>query len=49
MHASEEPIVEVPIEFLTSGAFHSEARMRQQCSSIAAVRGYSSLSTMFLW
>ena len=48
MHASDDPIVDVPIVFETSGALHNDARMRQQFSSIAAVRGYSSLSTMFL-
>ena len=48
MHASDEPIVEVPIAFSASGAFQSVAIIFQQRVSIAAVCGYSSLSTMFL-
>ena len=48
MHASEEPIVEVPIDPSASGEFHRIAIIFQQRVSIAAVWGYSSLSTMFL-
>ncbi|MEI2700498.1 MAG: hypothetical protein V9E94_20000 [Microthrixaceae bacterium] len=48
MHASEEPMVEVPIALSMSGQFHRSAMIRQQRSSIAAVCGYSSLSIMFL-
>ena len=48
MHASEEPIADVPMVSPVSGTFHRSARIRQQRSSIAAVAGYSSLSIMFL-
>ena len=48
MHASDEPIVDVPIAFSASGAFQRLAIIFQQRVSIAAVWGYSSLSTMFL-
>ena len=48
MQASDEPIVDVPIAFSASGAFQSVAIIFQQRVSIAAVCGYSSLSTMFL-
>ena len=48
MHASDEPVVEVPAASRALGACHRSARMRQQCSSTAAVDGYSSLSIMFL-
>ena len=48
MHASDDPIVEVPMLFSASGAFQRLASMCQQLSSIAAVCGYSSLSIMFL-
>ncbi|MNY76008.1 hypothetical protein D3C86_2154590 [compost metagenome] len=48
MHASEEPIVEVPTVSSASGTCQRFARIRQQRSSIAAVAGYSSLSIMFL-
>ena len=48
MHASDDPIADVPIVVCGSGAFHRSARMWMQRSSIAAVCGYSSLSIMFL-
>ena len=48
MHASDDPIADVPIVACGSGAFHRSARMCTQRSSIAAVCGYSSLSIMFL-
>ena len=48
MHASDDPMVEVPMLFSASGAFQRLASMCQQLSSIAAVCGYSSLSIMFL-
>ena len=48
MHASDDPIVDVPIAADGSGAFQRSARIFQQRSSIAAVAGYSSLSIMFL-
>ena len=48
MHASEEPIVEVPIVWRGSGACQRSASIVQQRVSTAAVAGYSSLSTMFL-
>ena len=48
MHASDEPIVDVPMAFSASGAFQRLAIIFQQRVSIAAVWGYSSLSTMFL-
>ncbi len=46
--ASLEPVVDVPVAFASSGAFHSWAIIRTQRPSIAAVCGYSSLSIMFL-
>jgi hypothetical protein len=48
MHASDEPTVDVPAVLSGSGAFHSAAIIRQHRSSMSAVAGYSSLSTMFL-
>ncbi len=48
MHASLDPVVDVPIASSTLGALHRSARIRQQWSSTAAVDGYSSLSIMFL-
>ncbi|MNI91996.1 hypothetical protein D3C73_1497360 [compost metagenome] len=48
MQASDDPMVEVPMLFSGSGAFHRSASIRQQRVSIRAVWGYSSLSIMFL-
>ena len=48
MHASDEPIVDVPIAARGSGAFQRSASIRHVRSSICAVFGYSSLSIMFL-
>ncbi len=48
IHASLEPIVDVPIVVPGSGACHRFASIRTQRSSISAVCGYSSLSIMFL-
>ena len=48
MAASLDPIVEQPMEFARSGAFHKSASMLTQRDSISAVCGYSSLSTRFL-
>ena len=48
MHASLEPVVEVPVASCSSGEFHSLARMFTLRDSISAVWGYSSLSIMFL-
>ena len=48
MQASDEPMVDVPMTSVRSGACQRSARMRQQYSSMAAVAGYSSLSIMFL-
>src|SRR6476469_3549688 len=48
MHASLEPVVEQPMAADASGACHSSASIRTHRSSSAAVRGYSSLSIMFL-
>ena len=48
MHASLEPVVEQPIAFSASGACHRPASIRTQRASSSAVRGYSSLSIMFL-
>ena len=48
MHASEDPIVDVPMLLAGSGACHRSASIRQHDSSMAAVCGYSSLSIMFL-
>ena len=46
--ASLEPVVEQPTAVRWSGHSHRRPSMFTQCSSIAAVCGYSSLSTMFL-
>ena len=46
--ASLEPVVEHPTAVWWSGHSHRRASMFTQCSSIAAVCGYSSLSIMFL-
>ena len=48
MHASDDPIADVPIVVCGSGEFQRSARMWMHRSSIAAVCGYSSLSIMFL-
>ncbi len=48
MHASDEPIVDVPIVVVGDGACHRSAIICQHRVSIAAVAGYSSLSIMFL-
>ncbi len=48
MHASDEPVVEQPTAPAGSGAFHRSARIATQRRSNSAVRGYSSLSIMFL-
>ena len=48
MHASLDPVVEVPVAVSTDGACHRSARMLTQRDSISAVCGYSSLSIMFL-
>ena len=48
MHASDDPIADVPIVECGSGEFQRSARMWMHRSSIAAVCGYSSLSIMFL-
>ena len=48
MHASEEPMVEVPTVLAASGAFHRSAIMCTQRRSISADCGYSSLSIRFL-
>lgn len=48
MQASLEPVVEQPTAFAGSGACHSWASMETQRRSSSAVRGYSSLSIMFL-
>ena len=48
MHASDEPIAEVPIVVWGSGEFHRSASICTHRSSIDAVCGYSSLSIMFL-
>ena len=48
MHASDEPMVDVPMAPSAEGAFHRLASIVQQRVSIAAVCGYSSLSIMFL-
>ena len=48
MHASDEPIVDVPMASSASGAFQRVAIIFQHRVSIAAVCGYSSLSIMFL-
>ena len=46
--ASLEPVVEVPVAWSSSGEFHSRLSMFTQRCSSSAVRGYSSLSIMFL-
>ena len=48
MQASLEPVVEQPGAAIGSPAFHRRDSIRTQRSSRSAVRGYSSLSTMFL-
>ena len=48
MHASDDPIADVPIVSCGFSACHRSARMWTHRSSIAAVCGYSSLSIMFL-
>ena len=48
MAASLDPVVDVPVASSSSGEFHSRLSMLTQRSSISAVRGYSSLSIMFL-
>lgn len=48
MHASLEPVVEQPTAADGSGAFHRSASIDTQRRSSSAVRGYSSLSIMFL-
>jgi hypothetical protein len=46
--ASLEPVVEVPVAWSSSGELHSRLSMLTQRCSSSAVRGYSSLSIMFL-
>ncbi len=48
MHASLEPVVEQPIAVSGSAACHRPASIRTHRASSSAVRGYSSLSIMFL-
>src|SRR5918994_6712909 len=48
MAASLEPVVEVPVASSSSGELHSRLSMLTQRCSSSAVRGYSSLSIMFL-
>ena len=48
MAASLEPVVEQPVAWSASGAFHSRASIETQRISSSAVCGYSSLSIMFL-
>lgn len=48
MQASEEPVVEQPTALSGSGACHRSASIDTQRRSSSAVRGYSSLSIMFL-
>ncbi len=48
MQASLEPVVEQPTADEGSGAFHKSASIATQRFSSSAVRGYSSLSIMFL-
>ena len=48
MHASLEPMVEQPIVSAGSGACQRSASMCTHRFSRSAVRGYSSLSIMFL-
>ena len=46
--ASLEPVVDVPVASSSSGEFHNRDSMFTQRISRSAVRGYSSLSIMFL-
>ena len=46
--ASLEPVVDVPVASSVSGEFHKRRSMFTQRCSSSAVRGYSSLSIMFL-
>ena len=46
--ASLDPVVEQPVASSSSGEFHSRLRMLTHRISMSAVRGYSSLSIMFL-
>jgi hypothetical protein len=46
--ASLEPVVDVPVACSPSGEFHRRLSMFTQRCSSSAVRGYSSLSIMFL-
>ncbi len=48
MHASLDPVVEQPTTAEGSGACHRSASIATQRRSSSAVRGYSSLSIMFL-
>ncbi len=48
MHASLDPVVEQPTAVEGSGACHRSASIATQRRSSSAVRGYSSLSIMFL-
>ncbi len=48
MHASLEPVVEQPTADRGSGACHRSASIVTHRCSSSAVRGYSSLSIMFL-
>src|SRR5947209_1682353 len=48
MHASLEPVVEVPVASCSSGQFHSLARMFTHRDSISAVWGSSCLPSLFL-
>ncbi|CAM5470035.1 hypothetical protein SVIOM342S_03640 [Streptomyces violaceorubidus] len=48
MHASLDPVVEQPTTADGSGACHRSASIATQRRSSSAVRGYSSLSIMFL-
>lgn len=48
MQASLDPVVEQPTAALGSGAFHRSASIATHRRSSSAVRGYSSLSIMFL-
>ncbi len=48
MAASLDPVVDVPVASSWSGEFHSRLSMFTQRCSMSAVRGYSSLSIMFL-
>ncbi len=46
--ASLDPVVEQPVACSWSGEFHKRLSMLTQRISMSAVRGYSSLSIMFL-